>query len=197
MNDTKLIISLKVPQIIKEFIAATNGSAIIRPEKSDRLYMLVKYNLEIGEDTTQECDDENMSTVHIELLDCSGTESLVRQTTRRCNANKKAQRSNQVYIHPDSRSRLSAKGQKKIAQFLTKQFRELFHNFMQAYCMASPDVPQITILYKFMETYNLELTNIKEEALLKSWRRDWRYAYLRSKQRRQITENKTFCPLIY
>ena len=37
MNDTKLIISLKVPQIIKEFIAATNGSAIIRPEKSDQI----------------------------------------------------------------------------------------------------------------------------------------------------------------
>lgn len=198
-NSKRMTVALPVPDILREYIISTNGGAIITPGKRDMIWLLVKQHLIVEDGEFRRLTpEEEKQIVYIELLDCHSTKTMSLQPNQNRFVGKKRieKRSHEVYIDPMFRYQLSATGKKVIADFMYRQFKETFHTFMAAQKMANRKKPTLQIIRDFLTLYQIDDNVIQESMLSKSWRRDWRYAFLKSRQKKLLDYGETYCAAV-
>ena len=176
-------IFLKVPQILREYLVSTNKGNIISPRRDDTLWYIIKTNLVTTKDNFKRITpEEEKEGVYINLLNCRGTKTYID--------------GKEVYINTDYRYTLSAEGEKRVITFMHKRFKETFHTFIAAQRMGMPNKRISKIIRDFLDIYEIDDNAINESQLMKSWQRDWRYAWLRSPQCKMIDYGEIYCPAV-
>lgn len=198
-NPKRMTVSLPVPAILREYIISTNGSTVITPSKFDMMWLLVKQHLVVEDgEYKRMTPEEEEKVVFIELLNCHGHKTMTYQANQnKYPGNRRISRKkNEVYIDPLFRYKLSPTGERIIADFMYRRFKECFHTFMAAQKMANPKRPTLQVIRDFLDLYQIDDNVIKESMLAKSWRRDWRYSWLKSRQKKLLDYGVTYCASI-
>ena len=195
-----MTVDVKVGPIIREFVLSTNGgSDLLRLQKDDMLWLVVKQHLvTVPKDYKPLPDSVAPDYIRIELLNARGSNSRVLQAEAEKPILPNAKGSNSrtpqakaeksILLNTLFRSYLSEKGQRVVADRLKQNFKECFLNFVQGAVHTNPHIQTKEAIKEFCELHRVPFNNISYDMLVKSWQR--------SKQRKNIFR-LTACPLIF
>ncbi len=193
-----LTVALSVSPILKEFIVATNNkSDIITPQKKDFLWMLVKQHLIVDPEGWKPYNtSDNDSKIYIQLLNCRGHKTMTNQRNKSSNAPGRT-KSQEMYIDTTFRYTLSKTGEKVIRDFLSKNFKETFHTFMLASLMANKGESSMSIIRRFLVSFDIPEDFITIDMLKKTWQRSMKSAWHRSRQKQFLDYGDMYCAAVH
>lgn len=192
----RMTVVLPVPAILREYIISTNGSNVITPQSRDMIWLLVKQHLIVDDGEFKRLTpEEEKKVVYIELLNCRGHKTMTFQSNQNQYPKKTriTKKYNEIYIDTCFRYKLSPTGERVIADFMYRRFKECFHTFIAAQKMANPKKSTSKIIRDFLDMYQIDDNAINEAMLKKSWIRDWRFKYLQSRQKKLLDFGITYC----
>lgn len=152
-------VQVKVSKAIREYILSiNNGSDVIIPEKRSLLWGLVKMHLELTPSRyTPAPFDPQDAFVSISLLKARSSKSFSIPKGRGAEVNTLF------------RNRLTEDGQKAVAEYLTRSFKQTFRAYMSGALSNNPELQIKEAILEFAADYNIDMDYITLDALRKDW----------------------------
>lgn len=161
-------IDVKVTKIVREFLIAKYGSDTIQLYRDDYFTQKIKHILESkSKDYIPIKDDERYNYIRLQIHDFRmslGQKSL-------------------SYTHEEN-AYLSEYLQMALSKEFTKYFKEVFHSYVLAYCIArgGKEGSGRDAIYSFCDIYCLPMNSIDYDMLRKSWSRSKEHGVLKKLQ---------------
>ena len=158
-KDNHNTVDVKVGSFIRNWVVSTYGTDIIKLDKDMNLWSIIKQNLDLLPNDYQPLQDREEYITFVLLADGKDTLAYDSQKHREY-------RVNTLY-----RCAISQKGENIIRRFLTKQFKNTFHNYMKG-ALNNNDALNITeAITEFLTDSNQVVTEKVVSTLSKDWYR--------------------------
>ena len=152
-------VQVKVSRAIREYILSINeGSDIVVPEKHSLLWGLVKMHLDLV--------PAGYIPVPLKPQD-----DFIRISLRKSRRTKSYSipKNGVLAINTLFRNHLTEEGQKAIANYLVRSFKQVFRSYMAGALSNNPDLQIKEAILEFCEDHNICMDNITYAALRKDW----------------------------
>ena len=158
-NDNTQTVQVKVSRAIREYILSINeGSDIVVPDKRSLLWGLVKMHLDLVPvgyiPVPLKAQDD---FIRISLLKSRRTKSYSIPKNR------------VLEVNTLFRNHLTEDGQKAIADYLSRSFKQVFRAYMAGALSNNPELQIKDAILEFCSDHNISMDDITYSALRKDW----------------------------
>lgn len=158
-------VDVRVTPIVREFLIAKYGSETIKLSKDDYFTQKIRHIL------------QNKSTSYVPVKESDRHNYIKLQI----HDFKMSIRNKSLSYTHEENAYLSEYLQMALSKEFTKYFKEVFHSYVLAYCIAreKKDGSVRDAIYSFCDIYCLPMNNIDFDMLRKSWSRSKEYLVLK------------------
>lgn len=150
---------------MKQWVVNVYGSEAIKLDRDSNLWAIIKQNLDLRPNDYKPLSDRDEYITFVLLSDGSNTKAYRSATT--------SYEKEEYRVHTLYRCVLSPRGEGIIRRFLSKQFKNTFHNYMRG---AMNNNPEISITEAITEFLQDSCQPVIDNKVISTLSKDW-YRY--------------------
>ena len=164
-KDNHNTVDVNVGAFLRQWIVNTYGTDIIRVDKDSNIWYMIKQHLETLPEDYSPLPSRDEYISFVLLTDRSRTTAYAEPTEK--HPDRKSYRVNTLY-----RCSISKRGEYIIRRFLTKQFKNAFHNYMRGALNNNPELSITEAITEFLlDACQADLSKKVISTLCKDWYR--------------------------